>query len=146
MKMIYGGTPVKSLNIHHFEMDTNDASLQPSDMQAGVTAYARGQKLVGTGKAFNFAMYGDCESNIVLPIPTSEINTVVISASDYMIRMTQTALYFKEADFSTAKEIALVAIDGANYPISMQVSDNMLIISCDKTITLQVMFGKDDYT
>lgn len=46
MKMYYGGTPIKSLNVKHYEMSTSDATVQPSDLQSGVTCYARGQKLL----------------------------------------------------------------------------------------------------
>ena len=80
MKMIYNGTPIKSLNIKHYELNTNDATLKASDLQSGVTAYAKGQKITGIGRAFRFALYGDFPSNREIPIPVSEINTVVVSS------------------------------------------------------------------
>lgn len=145
MKMIYNGTPIKSLNIKHFEMDTNSATVQPTDLQAGVTCYARGQKVTGTGKAFSFATYGSCPSNQVVPIPVSEINTVIIGADGYAVKMTNTTLELRELDFSTSQEVANVVIDGNDCPIYLQINNNILTITCSQNVILQVMFGKDDY-
>ena len=145
MKMIYNGTPIKSLNIKHYEMNTNDATLKASDMQVGVTAYAKGKKVTGTGKCFSFAMYGNCPSNTTLPVPTSEINTIIVAANTYPVKMKQTILTFQEVDFSTAQEVATITINGEEYLINLQIINNMLTISCNQTVTLQVLFGKDDY-
>lgn len=126
-------------------MDTNDCDMTASDLQAGKTGVARGQKITGTGKAFSFAMYGDCESNIMLPIPTSEINTIIVSANGYAVKMIQAMKDFREVNFSTAQEVATINIDGEDYIITLQIVSNMLTIACGKNVTLQVMFGKDDY-
>lgn len=40
------------------EPNTYDADITPENMQRGMTAYAKGKKIVGTGKAFEFAYYG----------------------------------------------------------------------------------------
>lgn len=146
VKLMYGNVPVKSLNIHHFEMDTNDASLQPSDMQAGITAYARGQKVVGTGKAFSFAMYGRCSSNEIIPIPVNTVNTVLISADSYATKMAKTILELQELDFTIPQTVANVSIDGTDYAVTVQASSGVITVACDKTVTLQVLFGKDEYT
>ena len=40
------------------EPSTYDADITPENMQRGMTAYAQGKKIVGTGKCFEFAEYG----------------------------------------------------------------------------------------
>ena len=37
------------------EPSTYDADITPENMQRGMTAYAQGKKIVGTGKCFEFA-------------------------------------------------------------------------------------------
>lgn len=145
MKMIYNGTPVKSLNVHHFEQDTNSATVQPSDLQAGITCFARGQKVTGTGKAFVFATYGGCLSNSIIPIPVAEINTVSIGCAEYPTKMSQPIQELRYLDFSTAKTVATITVDGSDYPIALTAANNMITISCEKTATLEVVFGKDEY-
>lgn len=49
MKLCLGSTSVKSLNIRKLDVDTNDATVVASDMQSGSIAYAKGQKVTGTG-------------------------------------------------------------------------------------------------
>lgn len=48
--------------VHHVgaltEPSTYDADITPENMQRGMTAYAQGIKVIGTGKAFEFAEYG----------------------------------------------------------------------------------------
>ena len=39
-------------------LDTYDADITPENMQHGTSAYAKGKKVIGTGKAFAFAEYG----------------------------------------------------------------------------------------
>ena len=146
MKMIYGNTPIKSLNIRHYEMDTNSATVQPSDLQAGVTAYARGQKVTGSGKAFAFALYGGCSSNSLIPIPVSTINTVLISASSHTTKMNKTALELQKLDFTVPQEVAVINVDNVDYVVTVQAANNMITLHCDKTVTLQFLFGKDEYT
>lgn len=82
MKMIYNGTPIKSLNIKRYEMNTNDATLKASDMQVGVTAYAKGKKVTGTGKSFEFAYYGGFETNSINYVPNM-INVIEIASVNY---------------------------------------------------------------
>lgn len=146
MKMFYNGTPIKSMKVKHYEISTNDCTMTASDLQSGVTGVARGKKIVGTGKAFSFAMYGDCPSNVTMPIPTSEINTLLISANNYSVRMEKSTREFRDVDLSTEQEIAAVNINGVDYPVVLKIANNMLTVSCNQTITLQVLFGKDDYT
>lgn len=85
MKMYYGGTPIKSLNVKHYEMSTSDATVQPSDLQSGVTCYARGQKVTGTGRSFEFAMYGSVTTNASNYAPV-QINIIEITSLDYPIK------------------------------------------------------------
>lgn len=49
MKCYLGISPVKSLDIRKLDVDTNDATVVASDMQSGSIAYAKGQKVTGTG-------------------------------------------------------------------------------------------------
>ncbi len=142
--MIYNGTPIKSLNVKHYEVSTNDATLKSSDLQAGITAYAKGQKVTGTGKAFEFANYGGLKTNLPTFIPT-DINIIEISSSQYPIRLTLELDAIKNADFSTQQEVALATIDGSEYPLFVQVTPNFLKVICEKTFTLQVFYGKDNY-
>ena len=141
---MYGSVPVKSLNVHHFEMDTNDASLQPSDMQAGVTAYARGQKITGTGKCFSFASYGAWETNSSDIVPTT-INVIHVGSTDYLVRMKAPLGDITHYDFSVAQEVAEVSVDGVVYPITVSVQNGEFIINCEKTIFLELFIGKDEY-
>lgn len=145
MKMMYNGTPIKSLNIKHFEVSTNDCTMKASDLQAGVTGVARGKKIVGTGKAFSFATYGGFSSNVTIPIPVESINTVSISCTTYPVRMITSIEDLRFDDFSTAKTVAMMTADNIDYPITISVLNNMITITCDKSTTLQVVFGKDEY-
>ena len=145
MKMFYGSTPIKSMKTHIFDIDSSDATMVASDLQAGVTAYARGRKVIGTGKTFSFAMYGGCNSNQILPIPVGDINTILISSVSYQTKMIKSILELQKMDFSTPKEVAVVTIDETDYPITIKAINNMITIACSQTITLQVLFGKDEH-
>lgn len=141
---MYGNVPVKSMNIHHFEMDTNDATLISSDLQAGVTAYARGQKVTGTGKSFEFASYSALQTNQPLYIP-SNINVVEIASVNYPIQLTIMFSEMKNVDFTVEQIIGKVIVDGTTYDVLVSATNNSLLFTCDKTITLEVFFGKDNY-
>ena len=143
--MIYNGTPINSMKVKHYEMSTADATLKASDMQAGVTAYAKGKKVTGTGKCFSFAMYGNCASNISFPIPVSVINTINISSDNNNVKLAGKMFDFRNFDFTTSQTIATISVDGIDYDIRFKVENNFITISCDKNVTLQVMFGKDDH-
>lgn len=144
MKMIYNGTPMKSLNVHHFEVSTNDATLVPSDMQTGVTAYAKGKKITGTGKCFEFASYGSLRTNTPTPVP-SNINTIQIGCVDYPVQTNIAIADSHTVDFSTEKVLGNVIINNVAYPISVTMSNNMLTVSCSNTIYLEIFYGKDNY-
>lgn len=144
MKMIYGNTPVKSLNVHHFEMDTNDATLISSDLQAGVTAYARGQKITGTGKSFEFANYGSLDTNLPMIVP-SMINVIEITSTAYPIKSSILLNDMKNIDFTMPQVIGYAIVNSVEKPITITVNSGILTLSCDQTITLQVFYGKDNY-
>lgn len=144
MKMMYGNTPVKSLNVHHFEMDTNDATLISSDLQAGVTAYARGQKIIGTGKSFEFARYGIVPTNINTYVPTN-INIIEVSSSVYPVKLAMDLSLMHTIDFSNEQKIATIIINDSEHDLSVSVQSNIMKISCDESVQLQVFYGKDNY-
>ena len=77
MKMIYGGVPVNSMKLKHYEISTNDCDMVASDLQAGKTAVAKGRKITGTGKSFEFACYGQLDTNAKRYVPAN-INVVEI--------------------------------------------------------------------
>lgn len=53
------------------EPSTYDADITPENMQRGMSAYAQGKKVIGTGKCFAFVVYGQ---EIVYPIFDEEGN------------------------------------------------------------------------
>ena len=144
MKMIYGGVPVNSLKVRHYEMDTNDCDMIASDLQAGKTAVARGKKIVGTGKSFEFATYGESMTNLPIFVPTT-INVIQIGSLVYSIKTNISMYNTSFVDFTSPKQVAEVIIDGVNYPLMVSVQNGMLTISCDKTIDIELFYGKDNY-
>ena len=144
MKLYHGSTPIKSLNIHNYEMSTNDATMVESDLQAGVVGYARGRKLTGTGKAFEFANYGELTTNMNRFVPNN-INVIEITSSYYPVKSTLELKYMKDVDFSTDQNVATVIIDNVEHDLVVSVKSNVLKISCDETVQLQVFYGKDNY-
>lgn len=142
MQLRLGDTKVKALMIHN---DTSDATLKASDMQAGVTGYANGQKITGTGKAFVFALYGNFSSNEMIPLPVTEINTLVVSCAGNPVKMAATTVVMRDYDFSTDKQVAAVTVNGTDYPITLRVTGGIATFSCDQTVMLQLFVGKDEY-
>lgn len=144
MKMFYGKTPVKSLNIKHYELSTNDCDMIASDLQAGKTAVARGKKITGTGKSFEFAFYGDYEINETAYIPNN-INVIEITSTEYPIQHIVALNNMRDIDFTTEQIIGNVITDGISYPIIVKAVNNFITISCEKNMTLQIFYGKDNY-
>lgn len=144
MKMMYNGTPIKSLNIKHFEVSTNDATLKASDMQSGITAYAKGKKVTGTGKSFSFAMYGKVPTNLKMPIPDI-INVVYIASVDYPIKHQIDFANMVYTDFSGSNAVAKVVISNIEYPINLVIENDMISFDCEEEINLEVFYGKDEY-
>ena len=142
--MIYNGTPIKSMNIKHYEISTNDATMKASDLQSGVTAYAKGKKITGTGKSFEFAYYGGIEANFPNYIP-SMINVVEITSTVYPIKANIALSSMRDIDFSTSQIIGSVIINNVEYPITSTIVNNFLTLSCDESISLQIFYGKDNY-
>ena len=145
MKMFYGNTPIKSANIKHYEMNTNDATLIPSDLQAGVTAYAKGRKVTGTGKSFEFAQYGQIEANQARYVPNN-INVVEIASLTYPIRLNIALNNMEFVDFTTEQTVGFVLIDNVEYEVKAQAVNNFLTISCEKSFSLEIFYGKDNYS
>ena len=141
MKLMLGNTPVKKMMIHN---DTQDATMVASDLQAGVTCYAKGQKVTGTGKSFSTATYGGWMTNVPDFI-FSDINTVQVGSVDHPVKMATSMIETHYYDFSTPKKVADVVIDGVSYPISLSVQGGEFIFSCDKTINIELFIGKDEY-
>lgn len=144
MKIMYNGTPIKSLNIKHHEISTNDCDMIASDLQVGKTAVAKGRKITGTGRSFEFAYYGDFETNDFMMIPC-KINVVHLSSDAYPTQDIITLYDMKNLDFSTEQIIGNIIIDGVAYPVKVVSTDSKISISCDQTVALQVFFGKDNY-
>lgn len=142
MKMMYGNVPIKSLNVKHYEMSTSDATAQSSDLQAGMTCYARGQRVTGSGKAFSFATYGQWRTNESDIVPEI-INVVHIGSTDYPIRMTARMEDMVFYDFSIPQEVAEVIINEVAYPITVSVQDGEFLVACEHTIDIELFFGKD---
>lgn len=144
MKLCLGSTPIKSLNIRKLDVDTNDATIVASDMQSGYIAYAKGQKVTGTGKAFAFASYGNHPTNTAIPVP-SVINAIEISSLEYPVQMLVALSDMKDVDFTTENTVANAVIGGVTYPITAQVADGNLTLGCSQTLNLEVFFGKDEH-
>lgn len=145
MKMIYNGTPINSMKVKHYEMDTNSATVKPSDLQAGVTCFGKGKKITGTGKAFEFAMYGTLPVNSGIPIPTVDINTILISSTDGSVRMINEIDNLRDLDFSIAQEIAKITLNGTEQSLTVQIVNNRIIFGCSQNTFIQVMIGKDNF-
>lgn len=145
MKLMYGNVPVKALNINYFEQDTNDCDMIASDLQAGKTAVARGQKIVGTGKSFEFASYGSFATNNLDYVPTN-INVIHIFSLTSPFQLAISLNDMKHCDFSVPTEVGNIFVDGISYPIYVSVNDNLISITCEQTIELEVFYGKDNYS
>lgn len=144
MKMYLGGTPVNSMKVKHFEVPTNDATCEPSAVQTGLTYYANGRKQVGTGKSFEFATCGDYTTNRNKYVPTN-INVIQVSSLEYPIKSNMDVTLMRDIDFSNSQNIATITIDGVEYDLVVSVQSNMLKITCDQAVRLQVFYGKDNY-
>lgn len=144
MKLFYGNTPVNSMKVKHYEMDTNSATVQPSDLQAGITCFAKGKKITGTGKAFEFASYGGIETNREIFSP-SVINVIEISSIEYPVKLSTALNNMYGLDFTKGQIIGYVVIDGTEYPVTASVNGVILTLTCEKTITLEAFYGKDNY-
>lgn len=141
MKLYLGNTAVKALYMH---TDTDDADITAPDMQSGMTAYAKGVKLTGTGKCFRFATYGKMETNVATYVPNT-INTIVVSSTVYPVKMNMEVTSMKDTNFSAAQKIGTVTVGGVEYAITAQVASNQLTLTCPQSISLQVFYGKDDH-
>lgn len=145
MRMYYGNTPIKSAKVKHYEISTNDATIKASDLQTGITAYGKGKKITGTGKSFEFARYGSLFTNFPTYIP-SLVNIIEIASIESPLRISISLNNMKDTDFSISQTIGYIFINNIEYPITALVSNDMLTISCEQSISLQVFYGKDNYT
>lgn len=145
MKMIYGGVPVESLKVKHYELNTNGATVVNSAVQAGLTYYANGKKEVGTGKSFEFANYGRMKTNAQVFIPTL-INVVEIASTEHPIKSFIGFDEMTSVDFSLERTIGLVVVDNVEYPINIRINGNILTFSCEKSVTIEFFYGRDNYT
>lgn len=59
MSLYFGNKKIGNIGITNgIGLDTSDADITPVEMQHGRIAYANGEKVIGTGKCFEFAVYG----------------------------------------------------------------------------------------
>lgn len=145
MKLMYGNVPVKSLNIHSYELNTNDCDMIASDLQAGKTAVARGQKIVGTGKSFEFAYCGRIQSNDSLIIPTNTINIVHISSLDYPVHSLIQLSHMTDLDFVNGQVVCNLIVNNVEYPVTVTAANNEVSVACDISVYFEIFFGKDNY-
>ena len=144
MKMIYNGTPMKSMKVNHYEVSTQDCTAIPSDLQAGITCVSKGKKITGTGKSFEFATYGKIQTNLADYIP-SKIIVIEIASIDYPIKSLIAFDTMHSIDFSIEQTIGAVIVDNIEYPVTAKYKDSLLTLNCEKTIYLEVFLGKDNY-
>lgn len=144
MKMYLDGKSVNSLHIIKHDIDTNSATMVASDLQAGITCFARGQKITGTGKSFEFANYGHLDTNLSRYVPT-DINVIEIASTEYPIKSNINMTSVNSVDFSNEQLIGTVIINGTEYDLVASVKSNIMKITCDETIRLQIFYGKDNY-
>lgn len=144
MKMFYGNIPINSMRVIKHDVSTNDADVIASDLQAGKTCYARGKKITGTGKSFEFAQYGTTHLNFPIVIPNN-INVIEFASAEYPLMMAFTMDETKNIDFTSEQTVAKVMIDNEEYIVTLAINNNIMTISCDKNISLDVFFGRDCY-
>ena len=72
MSVIIGNKKVRKVGVLT-EPNTYDGNLTPPDMQYGTIGYAQGKRIVGTGKAFEFARYGKTKIKNILDENGNEI-------------------------------------------------------------------------
>jgi hypothetical protein len=51
----------------------------------------------------------------------------------------------QDIDFTTEQTIAIVVIDNVEYPITMKIEGYALVSNCEKTVSLDFFYGKDNY-
>lgn len=144
MRLIYGGVPYNTLKVKHYEVDTNICDMEPSDLQAGKTAVAKGRMITGTGKSFEFARYGGFKTNLPIIIP-GMINVIEIASVTHPIKTTISLSEMKNIDFSIPQVIGYVVVENTEIPITLTINNGMLTFTCDQSLTLQFFFGKDNY-
>ena len=144
MKMFYGNTPVNSMRVIKHDVSTNDATMKASDLQAGITAYAKGKKITGTGKSFEFANYGHLDTNLSRYVPTN-VNVIQIASTEYPIKSNMDFETIKVSDFTNGQKIASVTINNNEYDLTVSIQSNIMKVMCDEDIRLQVFYGKDNY-
>lgn len=138
------------------EPSTYDADITPENMQHGMTAYAQGKKVVGTGKCFEYAVYGarqlqslkdeDGNNRYGFSIyAVTEPNIIFLASTENGDIVLQSSHIVDLADNA-------VAVVGINHTSSGEVtasySDNRLKIILGNTenqsTRLRYFFGKDN--
>lgn len=139
------GDQTVTIKAHNVAIPTDDATIVPSALQKGLIAYGNNQRIVGTGKSFEFASYGGLQTNTDVYIP-SDINVIELSSLDYPIKLTSELVSHKNIDFSTDKVVAKVTVSGTDYDLVVNAKSNNLTVKCNKSLNLQAFYGKDNYT
>ena len=73
------------------------------------------------------------------------INVIEIASTTCPIRTSLVLSEMKNTDFSLPQIIGNAVVDGVEYPITTTISQGILTLSCEKSVTLQVFYGKDNY-
>lgn len=110
MALFIGGTKVNSFSIGP---DTSPGDLVPEDMQLGRIGFSQGKRVVGTGKAFSFALYG---SRVVKKITDSEGN--VLYGTDFKVGENANVVFIAP---STTGDIVLQS----NYIVDIASGENV---------------------
>lgn len=155
MSYIVNGKPVKSVGIIT-EPSSYGTDITPEDMQSGRTAVSKGKIVTGTGRAFEFARYGQCHVDVLYDENNkavygtmfkieSDCNIVLISSIPNGDMFSQESVIF---DISGSGDSAKVATNNStSSDVNAFYRDGYLHIYSVKMANLETSFnyfvGKD---
>lgn len=157
--LVYGDKRIKAIGVTNgIGLDTSDADITPADMQNGKIGYANGEKVIGTGKCFEFASYGaenfdlifDEQDNdrygIMMKLP-SITNTLFISSTPNSDVVVQEIFRINEIEENKAVKIGTnITTNGEFFVFHTQ---GYIFIYCtdvqNAESKLNYFIGKDIY-